>query len=78
MAKTQTPSALYDYSNQYGTRVISEYKNDIIFEQPREGLLKQEFKSYEKLSTGGVKVTTTYRTFKNNDYFDTSTTEILV
>ena len=26
-----------------GARVVSEYKNDMIFEQPREGLVQQEF-----------------------------------
>lgn len=77
MAKQKTPTALYDYIKG-GTRVISDYKNDMIFEQPREGLVKQEFKSYEMLDSGGIKVTTINRIYKLGDYYDTSTVEILV
>jgi len=40
-------------------RVVSDYVNDMIFEQPRDGLMKQTFISMEKMPTGLVKVTTT-------------------
>ena len=26
-----------------GARVVSDYKNDMVFEQPRDGLVQQEF-----------------------------------
>ena len=57
-------------------RVISDYANDLIFEQPRDNLLQQEFKSYE-YTVHGVKVTTTVRKYKNKDYFDTTTVQFI-
>jgi len=38
-------------------RVISDYANDLIFEQPRENLLKQEFVSYDNTEHGLKKTT---------------------
>ena len=58
-------------------RIISDYANDLIFEQPRENLLKQEFVSYE-YSPHGIKRTTINRKFtKDGNYNDTSSVEIL-
>ena len=56
------PIAEYDKTRS-GTRVLSDYKNDLIFEQPRDNLLQQEFISYE-YTPNGVKVTKTTRKFK--------------
>ena len=71
-----TPIAEYDKSNK-GTRVLSKYENDLIFEQPRENLLKQEFTSYE-YTVHGLKRTTINRKFtKDGSYNDTSTVEII-
>jgi len=59
-------------------RVVSDYVNDMIFEQPRDGLMKQTFISMEKMPTGLVKVTTTERKFGiKGDYYDTSKIEVL-
>jgi hypothetical protein len=58
-------------------RIISDYANDLIFEQPRENLLKQEFVSYE-YTPHGIKRTTINRKFtKDGNYNDTSSVEIL-
>ena len=58
-------------------RVISDYGNDLIFEQPRENLLKQEFVSYE-YTPHGLKKTTINRKFtKDGGYNDTSSIEII-
>ena len=58
-------------------RIISEYVNDLIFEQPRENLLKQEFVSYE-YTPHGIKRTIINRKFtKDGNYNDTSSVEIL-
>lgn len=60
-----------------GNRVISDYTNDLIFEQPRENLLQQEFISYEYVEHG-VKITTITRKFsKNGDYQDVTSTSII-
>lgn len=70
------PIAEYDKSKS-GTRVLSDYENDLIFEQPRDNLLQQEFISYE-YTTNGVKVTKTTRKFKkNNDYFDSTSVSFI-
>jgi hypothetical protein len=59
-------------------RIVSDYENDLIFEQYREGLLKQEFISYEE-TPAGVKITRINRKYqKNGNYSDTSSIEILV
>ena len=75
MAQGSKPTATY----QESARIISDYKNDMIFEQPRKGLLKQEFVSYERLDNGYIKITTTERKFTGvgGDYDDTETVEIL-
>ena len=61
-----------------GNRVISDYANDLIFEQPRENLLQQEFKSYEYVPAG-LKITTIVRKYQKNgkDYQDITKTEII-
>tara|TARA_R110001592_G_scaffold32779_1_gene114470 strand:+ start:467 stop:700 length:234 start_codon:yes stop_codon:yes gene_type:complete len=60
-----------------GNRVISDYTNDLIFEQPRENLLQQEFVSYEYVEHG-VKITTITRKFqKSGDYQDCTTVQII-
>ena len=46
-------------------RIISDYQNDLIFEQPREGLMSQELVSYENVNNG-VKRTTVTRTFTSS------------
>jgi hypothetical protein len=58
-------------------RVISDYENDMIFEQPRDGLILQEFVSYENVENG-VKRTVIERKFTSNgDYSDTTSISIL-
>ena len=52
-----------------GARVVSEYKNDMIFEQPREGLVQQEFVTYENVPAG-MKRTTITRKFTTNGSCD--------
>jgi len=75
MAKQIRPQA--QYKSNKPTRIISDYQNDLIFDQPRENLLQQEFTSYE-WSESGLKKKTVTRKFKpNGDYFDTSATEII-
>jgi hypothetical protein len=70
------PIAEYDKSRS-GTRVLSDYQNDLIFEQPRDNLLQQEFISYE-YTQQGVKVTKTVRKYhKNNDYFDSTSVSFI-
>lgn len=62
-------------------RVISNYENDMIFEQPRDNLIRQEFISYEVISAGGVNClrrTITTRTYeKAGGYNDTTSVIIL-
>ena len=58
-------------------RVISDYANDLIFEQPRENLIRQEFISYE-YSEHGLKKTMISRKFNpDGGYHDISSTEII-
>tara|TARA_B100001939_G_C16600468_1_gene470771 strand:- start:2 stop:241 length:240 start_codon:yes stop_codon:yes gene_type:complete len=52
-----------------GARVVSDYTNDMIFEQPREGLIQQEFVSYEQVEAG-LKRTTITRKFASNGQYD--------
>ena len=40
-------------------RVISDYTNDMIFEQPREGLIAQEFTTFENIDNGVKKTVIT-------------------
>jgi len=77
MQKGKTTSATFNKS----ARVISDYTNDMIFEQPRENLIQQEFVSYEVVDAGGVnciKKTTITRKFdKAGGYGDSSQVQIL-
>jgi hypothetical protein len=77
MKQTVTPVAEYSKSAK-GTRVLSQYENDLIFEQPRDNLLQQEFVSYE-YTQHGIKKTVITRKFKKSstDYFDTTTVSII-
>ena len=59
-------------------RIISDYKNDLVFEQPRIGLIEQKLVSYENLPSGLVKRTTTTRSFTTNgEYNDVESITIL-
>lgn len=59
-------------------RIISDYKNDLVFEQPRTGLVEQKLISYENLPSGMVKRTTTTRSFTTNgEYNDVESITIL-
>jgi hypothetical protein len=59
-------------------RIVSDYTNDMIFEQPRPGLMKQTFISYEQREDGKTKITTIHRKYSpSGDYSDHSSTEIL-
>jgi len=62
-------------------RVVSDYENDMIFEQPRENLIQQEFISYELTMAGDtvkLKKSTKVRKYhKNGDYSDTESVEVL-
>lgn len=58
-------------------RVISDYQNDLFFEQPRDGLIKQELVTYENVDYG-VKRTVIERVFTTTyDYNDHTTISIL-
>ena len=55
-----------------GARVVSDYQRDMIFEQPREGLLQQEFVSYE-VKDGmlrKIKLTRVFGEPSTKDYID--------
>jgi len=59
-------------------RIISDYKNDLVFEQPRSGLMEQKLITLENLASGMVKRTTTTRSFTTNgEYNDVETITIL-
>jgi len=59
-------------------RIISDYKNDLVFEQPRDGLMEQKLISMENMPSGMVKRTTTTRLFTSNgDYQDVESITIL-
>jgi hypothetical protein len=59
-------------------RIISDYKNDLVFEQPRAGLIEQKLISIENMPSGMVKRTTTTRSFTTNgEYNDVETITIL-
>tara|TARA_B100001093_G_scaffold471620_1_gene494049 strand:- start:379 stop:612 length:234 start_codon:yes stop_codon:yes gene_type:complete len=60
-----------------GARVVSDYGNDMIFEQPRKGLVQQEFVSYESVEAGMKRSVTTRRYTINGGYDDTQTITIL-
>ena len=77
MNKTKTTKAEF----QKSARIVSDYENDMIFEQPRENLIQQEFVSYELTNAGGViklrKSTKLRKYHKNGGYNDTESIEIL-
>ena len=59
-------------------RIVSDYKNDLVFEQPRTGLIEQRLISLENLESGMVKRTTTTRSFTmNGEYNDVESITIL-
>lgn len=60
-----------------GARVVSDYKNDMIFEQPREGLVQQEFISYEHCEAGMKRTTVTRKFTTNGGYDDVEAITIL-
>ena len=60
-----------------GARVVSDYKNDMIFEQPREGLVQQEFVSYEHCEAGMKRTTVTRKFTTNGGYDDVEAITIL-
>ena len=74
---TKTTTATFTKS----ARVVSEYKNDMIFEQPRENLIQQEFISYEVAQAGEAnvlkRITITRKYDKFGGYTDQSSSEIL-
>ena len=60
-----------------GARVVSDYKNDMVFEQPRDGLIQQEFVSYEQCDAGMKRTTITRKFTKNGGYDDIEAITIL-
>ena len=59
-------------------RIVSDYKNDLVFEQPRTGLIEQRLITIENLPSGMVKRTTTTRSFATNgEYNDVEAITIL-
>ena len=60
-----------------GARVVSDYKNDMVFEQPRDGLVQQEFVSYEHVDAGMKRTTITRKFTKNGSYDDVEAITIL-
>ena len=60
-----------------GARVVSDYKHDMIFEQPREGLVQQEFVSYENVPAGMKRTTVTRKFTINGGYDDVESITIL-
>ena len=51
-------------------RIVSDYKNDLVFEQPRTGLIEQRLITLENLPSGMVKRTTTTRSFTSNGQYN--------
>lgn len=60
-----------------GARVVSDYKHDMIFEQPRDGLVQQEFVSYEHCEAGMKRTTVTRKFTTNGGYDDVEAITIL-
>lgn len=56
---------------------MSEWEYDRLFDQPYEGLIKQEFVTYKKVRGKLIKETITRRFMKNNDYQDSSSIEVI-
>lgn len=77
MQKEKITKATFNKS----ARVISDYTNDMIFEQPRENLIQQEFVSYEVTDAGGInclKRTTTTRKFDKLGGYNDSTSVVIL
>lgn len=56
----------------------SEWEYDAYFDQPKEGMIKQERVTYKRRADGRVERETIVRRFYgDNDYQDSTTTEIL-
>jgi hypothetical protein len=53
------------------------WEYDEIFNQPCEGLLKQEFITYKKVRGKLLKETITRRFMGNDDYQDSTSTEVI-
>ena len=62
---------------QKSARVVSDYAPDMIFEQPRENLFLQEFRSYEQSEFGCKRITIKRKFDRNGGYNDMTTTEII-
>ena len=60
-----------------GARVLNDYKHDMIFEQPRDGLVQQEFISYEHCEAGMKRTTVTRKFTTNGGYDDVEAITIL-
>ena len=60
-----------------GARVVSDYIHDMIFEQPRDGLVQQEFISYENVPAGMKRTTVTRKFTTNGGYDDVEAITIL-
>ena len=59
-------------------RIVSDYKNDMIFEQPRKGLIRQELVTYENTDNGSIRKIVTTRAFTSiGGYDDTESVTIL-
>jgi len=62
---------------QKSARVVSDYANDMVFEQPRENLFLQEFISYEQCEHGCKRTTIKRKFDKLGSYSDITTVEII-
>ena len=70
------PLSNFSQKTIYFTKNLSD-KNDMIFEQPRDNLLQQEFTSFE-YTDKGIKRSTTVRKYKKNgDYNDITSIEFI-
>jgi hypothetical protein len=58
-------------------RVISDYQNDLIFEQPRQGLIEQVLVTYENVDNGVKRTEITRKFTSNGDYNDVTSISIL-
>lgn len=58
-------------------RIVSDYENDLIFEQPRDGLVQQTLTTYENVGNGMKKTEITRKFTSTGDYNDHSMVSIL-
>ena len=76
-----TPRPRLGKYGAYNKSDYTKYKNDMIFEQPRENLIQQEFISYEVAQAGEAnvlkRITITRKYDKFGGYTDQSSSEIL-